>query len=55
VNLARTDVRRERSGFMRAWKSLVNLDIAVPVSDRLLKDIGGTFFEVTFAYVLSQE
>jgi len=31
ASLARTVVRRESSGFMRAWKSLINLDNKVPV------------------------
>jgi len=35
ASLARTVVRRESNGFMRAWKSLINLDNKVPVSNLL--------------------
>lgn len=40
---------------MRAWKSLINLDSKIPGSGWSLSDFGGSWFDVTFAYVLLWE
>lgn len=40
---------------MRAWKSLINLNRKIPGSGSSLSDFGGSWFDVTFAYVLLWE
>jgi len=40
---------------MRAWKSLINLDSKIRGSGWSLSDFGGSWFDVTFAYVLLWE